>query len=222
MLTKPDLDTLSQAFPELLASDADLGAELARAGRAAELPAGAFVFHDGDPCEQVGFVLDGAIRVYKAGASGREITLYHVVSGELCMLNVSCVLSHHIYPATAVVETPLRAVLVSGACFRKWVAQSESLRKLVFSLMSSRFAEVVGLVEQVAFARTHERLADFLAERLTVGRLDMTHEQIAAELGSSREVITRLLHDLERSGAVELSRGHVALKNPERLAVARR
>ena len=146
-----------------------------------------------------------------------------MTGGELCILNVSGVLSHHVYPAAAVVEAPLRAVLVPGECFRKWVAHSEALRSLVFSIMSARFAEVVGLVEQVAFARTHERLADFLAGRLTPGeRLNMTHEQVALELGSSREVITRLLHDFERAGAVELSRGHIGLRDPGRLAAARK
>jgi CRP/FNR family transcriptional regulator len=182
----------------------------------ASLNSGDFYFHEGDICSQIALIGKGSIRVYKSGETGREITLYHVRSGEACILTASCVLAEEPYPATAEIEYQVKAVVFPAAIFRDWISRIGPVRDFVFKTLAKRVAGVMALVEEITFNKMDHRLAEFLLHRFSNkcrpnNVLELTHEQIAAELGSAREVISRLLKEFERLGAINLTRGRIHL-----------
>ncbi len=196
--------------------------EMVRSGVTRRFPAGSTLFHGGEVVEHFALVGAGRIRVYKSGGTGREITLYHVAPGEVCLLTVASILGRRGYPASAVVEEALEAVVFPGQLLHHWVEVSPAIREFVFGLFTSRLADVMALLEEIVFRRVDERLTEFLGARFREAGgsqpvLRITHEAIAAELGTAREVVSRLLKELERRGAVRLSRGRIALGDPAAL-----
>lgn len=192
--------------------------EFERAASVVSLPIGAFVFHEGDVCRQIALIGDGRVRVFKASETGREINLYHVHTGETCMLSASCLLAGVNYPATAQVEQPIHAVVFPGNVFHNWIGAKDEVRHFIFEAVAMRMTGMMTLVEEIAFGKLHRRLAEFLMHNFfNAGRpltvLHQTHEQIAAEIGSAREVMSRLLKEFERLGAIELARGRMYLRN---------
>lgn len=170
-------------------------------------------YSDGDVCAGIGLFLSGEVRVFKTGESGREITLYDVFPGETCILNASCILSHKGYPANAVALKDGEVLLVPAKVFQELIAGFDAMRQFIFSLFSQRFVEIMELLEEVAFGKMDRRLCDYLVEKSGDGILNSTHQQIANDLGTSREVVSRLLKDLERQGAIQLSRNMIQLKS---------
>jgi len=205
-----------QQFPFFRGGSPAFREEMLASGSIAEIPPKAFFFREGDEVRQFALVGSGRIRVFKSAESGREITLYHVGPGECCLLNISCLTSGSRIPATAQAETALTAFLVPGETFRDWLGRNPELRTYVFDLLANQLSMVMALVEEVAFRRMDRRLAEYLlAEGATApgsgGAVHATHEQIAVELGSAREVVSRLLKEFERMGAVVLHRGRIDL-----------
>lgn len=200
-----------QEIPEAVRAQFDASA------RIETLPARTQIFSEGDPCRAVPLLGDGALRVFMRGESGREITLYNVAPGETCLLTLVCAWSGARYAASAVVESDARAVLVPVGDFRALWEDQPAVRAFVFQLMAERVLGLMALVDEVAFRRMDSRLAEYLVQQFgtrpasTTRVLDVTHERIAAHLGSAREVISRLLKELERVGAVELGRGQIRL-----------
>ena len=187
---------------------------LAMAAVPASLEAGAMVCREGDQCGALALLISGAARVFKLAESGREITLYRIEPGECCILTASCILSARRFPAHAVVERELDAVLVPAAQVRHWMAESATWRNFLWNLLAERLAEVIGLVEEVAFRRMDRRLAAHLANQVSAdATLHATHQQIAAELGTSREVVSRILKDFEQRGWLQLARGSILLND---------
>jgi CRP/FNR family transcriptional regulator len=200
-----------QAFPVFKGSPEALVQDLLSAGRRQLVPAGKQIYSEGDSCTAIAFVISGNIRVYKIGQSGREITLYEIGPGETCILNASCILAGQGYPAHAATVEDTDLLLIPSSEFRRMVSGHEQMREFVFTLLSRRLSGVMELVEEVAFGRMDERLVEYLVERSAVGRLDTTHQSIANDLGTSREVVSRLLKDLERKGRVRLARNEITL-----------
>lgn len=174
---------------------------------------------EGDRFSGFALIGQGRIRVYKLASSGRQITLYQVGEGETCLIDMLCTVMDMPSPATAVAHTDVRALLVPPEVFRRWIRESGPLRDYVFDNLVGRLVDLMALVEQVAFQKMDRRLASFLLAglgRLAPGSpLETTHEAIAAELGSSREVVSRLLEEFERRGGVTLARGRITLTDPE-------
>lgn len=218
-MIEPQIYTrLVRLLPVLQAAGPQLGRELQQAASYARIPAGRDVFIEGDRAEAIALLLSGVVRVYKIGENGREITLYRFGEGESCILTANAILSQQTFPAIATVEKDAEAVLIPSATFREWVQRYEVWRGFVFDLLSQRLAAVMALVEEVAFRRMDARLAAFLIERSQRQRpLRITHQEIAAELGSSREVITRLLADFASRGLVRTERGAIELLDAEGL-----
>lgn len=187
----------------------ELAGELLARSRTQAVSAGAQLYLEGDACSAIVFLLEGEIRVYKIGESGREITLYRIEPGETCILNASCILGGHSYPAHASAVVKGRMLLVPAADFRYLMERYEPLRAFVFFLLSQRLAEVMELVNEVTFARLDDRLFDYLVEKSAGGILQATHQNIANDLGTSREVVSRLLKDMERKGMVSLARNTI-------------
>ncbi|MCL4306436.1 Crp/Fnr family transcriptional regulator [bacterium] len=186
----------------------------------AQLESGVMVYREGEACTRIAFVGEGSIRVYKRHEGGREITLYHVRSTESCILTTSCALTGQRYPATAEVEPehPVIAAVTSPEVFLNWVNNHQVVRDYVFNSMSQRIVDMMSLIEEITFGKMDHRIAYFLLEKFTgegtyLRSIHITHEQIADELGTAREVVSRLLKEFERSGAVELGRGRVRMVN---------
>jgi|SRR5882672_3389291 len=200
-------------IPFIAEAPSELRKAFAEAATLVHLEAGEYFLREGDMCAHFAVLVSGKMRVLKLGESGHEITLYHVAAGEACPLNVSCILSGRPVPAMARVEERVEAILVPAATFRVWIAEYESLRKFVFQMFSSRLTEVMSLVEEVAFRRMDQRLARRLVELLvdddSGGSVEITHAELAADLGTAREVISRLLKEFERLGAIRLARGRI-------------
>ena len=170
---------------------------------------GDMVFHENDTCSVLGFLLSGDIRVYMLGEEGREITLYDVLPGETCILNVACILSSTPYPARAMVVEEGDACLISSGDFRRLVDSHAEMRTFVYAGLGGRLISMMKLVEEVAFRRLDVRLRHYLLEKNEDGVLNTTHQKIANDLGTSREIISRLLGEFERKGVVSLSRNRI-------------
>jgi CRP/FNR family transcriptional regulator len=177
------------------------------------------VFRQGDPCENYYLVLEGCIRVHARAASGKEIILYRVQPGDICVLTTSCMLSGSPYPAEGVAETDVTAIALPKSEFDDLVATSGSFRSFVLSSFGNRLAGLVMLVEQVTLASIGQRLARFLLSKSGEGTLGLTltHQEIAAEIGSAREVVSRQLKSFESHGWVALGRGSVRIVDPDAL-----
>jgi CRP/FNR family transcriptional regulator, anaerobic regulatory protein len=187
---------------------------LHRAGQSAQvvsLPAGVTVFEPGSACRNYIVVLDGSVKVRLLAASGREIVLYRVASGETCVLTTSCLIQGTDYDAEAVTETAVKALLIPRAAFDEMMNGSGAFRQFIFSSFSTRLNELLGLVNEVAFGHIDRRLAAWLLARAKAGHVEVTHQAIAAELGTAREVVSRLLKELERRGLVALNRGEITV-----------
>ena len=185
--------------------------EVLAASGQVNLPAGFYPFQEGSRCEGFAFVGKGDVRVFKGSSGGREITLYHVGPGETCLLTLNAAMGNSSYPASAVVEDPVEAVAVPAESFRCWVRQQDEMRAFVFEQMAYRISDLMALIHDVVFQRMDRRVAAYLLSRRSTARrdaaLELTHGAIATELGSAREVVSRVLKELEREGAVELGRG---------------
>jgi CRP/FNR family transcriptional regulator len=176
-----------------------------------EVPAGTAVFDEHQPCRGFPFVLAGAIRVVKTAANGRELPLYRVVPGESCIISSSCLLGRADYNARGITEGPTTLALLPRALFEQLLAQP-AFRDFVFALFAERMADLMQLVEEVAFKKLDQRLAGLL---LGKGRMvHATHQQLADELGSVREMVSRLLKGFAEQGLVRLGREQVELLDP--------
>ena len=181
------------------------------------LSPGSFICREGDRCGVIPLLLSGVARVYKTNESGREITLYRIDPGESCILTTSCILSDVPFPAFAVAETEIKACVVPAETFYNWVNQIPQWRDFVFHLLTLRLSSVIEIVEEVTFQKLDVRLASYILELSEKGLLRTTHEKIATDLGSSREVISRILKEFERGGMITLSRGMLVLNDGARL-----
>jgi CRP/FNR family transcriptional regulator, anaerobic regulatory protein len=181
------------------------------------LEAGAYLLRAGESCGAVPFVLSGSLRVFKTGESGREISLYRIGPGETCILSCCCAEHRGRFPAAVLAEEDTSAAFLRGEALESLFAHSPRFRSFVLSQYASRMAEVIELVEEVAFRHLDARLKELLtAMRETQGgqTVRATHQELADHLGTSREVVSRILKDWEDRGAIALSRGEIALLSP--------
>lgn len=218
MITQTQFDHAAQALPILRRAEPQLVREFMQAAYVARIPAGRDVFAEGDRVDSIALLIAGVVRVYKIGETGREITLYRFGSGESCILTANAILSRQTFPALATVEQEAEAVIIPADTFRDWVSRYDLWRSFVFDLLSQRLANVMVIVDEVAFQRMDTRVAALLLGRSQAQNpIRMTHQEIAAELGSSREVISRILADFASLGFVQLSRGAIQVLDSEPL-----
>ena len=143
-------------------------------------------------------------------SSGREILLYRVAAGETCVLITTCLLSRSDYPASTIVEEPIRDVIIPAPVFHQLMIDSAVFRRFVMENYGSLISHLIALLDEVAFHSLDARLAKLLLECSTPN-ISRTHQQITAELGAAREVVSRQLKHFEQKGWVTLGRGHVQL-----------
>lgn len=213
MLTPQQQDEFESQFPFMVQAGDEFRRDFYAACRYVELPAEASICEEGQQCAQLALLLEGVGRVYKLSPGGREVTLYRVEAGEACVLTASCILNGDNFPAMAETETPVRAIVVAPQKVRGWICAEAQWQRFVFGLLSHRLASIISVVEEVAFKRIDVRLAEIFARSLARGdtRLQVTHAELAADLGSSREVVSRILKDFSRRGLIETGRGSIVL-----------
>jgi len=218
MINSHQFESLLNVLPILARADPVLLRELLQKAFYARIPVGRDVFIQGDRVDSIALLISGTVRVYKIGENGREITLYRFGNGESCILTANSILSQKNFPAVATVEIEAEAVMIPADTFRDWVRRFDLWREFVFDLLSERLSSVMAIVEEVAFRRMDSRLASFLiAHDLRSDVIRVTHQEIAAELGSSREVISRLLEDFSALGMISVTRGEIRLVDRESL-----
>ena len=170
------------------------------------------VFHQGDACSNYLIILDGKVKVFTRAENGREILLYRLFTGDSCVITTSCLFGNKNYPAEGKTETPVTALAIPVTQFNQAVQRSTTFRELVFSAFSSHLSELITLVEEVAFGKIDVRLAKHLIGQCDENNiLASTHQNIATELGSAREVISRQLKELESKGYIKISRGNIEI-----------
>ncbi len=206
-----NLDWLEQ-FPPLLQLEPNARDILTKSARIVEAPIGTIGYSEGGACGAYVMRLAGQSRVYKMSSSGREILLYRVAAGETCVITTTCLLGHSNYPASTVVEEPIRDVIIPSAAFNQLMIDSSVFRRFVMTNYGVLISDLIVLLDEVAFHSLDARLAKLLLDSgsSTIGR---THQLIADELGTAREVVSRQLKRFEQKGWVALGRGHVEISD---------
>ena len=208
MIDPKQFERIVQSMPFLKNADSGFVKEFQKSAFLAQIPAGHDVFLEGDRVEATALLISGVVRVYKIGETGREITLYRFGNGSSCILTANAILSRNTFPAIATVEQDAEAVMIPADVFRDWVKRYDLWRDFVFDLLSQRLSTVMAVVDEVVFHRMDRRVANLLLKRgKEENPIHITHQEIASDLGSSREVISRLLEDFISEGSVRSGRG---------------
>ncbi len=209
-------ELLLQRFPVLAGLPKEMLDRLLAQAQLLHVPAGGVLFDAGQPCRGFPLVLAGSVRVAMASPAGREILLYRVDPGQSCILSGGCLLGHADYAARGIAEEDVTLLSIPPELFQELLVAHEPFRRMVFSTYGERLAEVMALVDEVAFRRLDQRLAQLLVHRGLV--IEATHQQLADELGSVREIVSRLLRSFESRGWVRLERERITVRDPRALA----
>ena len=209
-MNTPELKSrLLQLFPVFQQLPPAAVEEIGRSATTRQVPAGAILFEAASPCTGFPMLLEGRVRVVKSAPNGREVQLYRISPGESCLLSSSCLLGGSAYSATGVAETAVTLLALPPALFHRLLAEYKPFRDYVFGLFSERLAELMTLVEAVAFHKLDQRLAALLLGKGELVRT--THQGLADELGSVREMVSRLLSNFQDRGWVELGREQIRI-----------
>jgi len=208
-------------FPELKDNRDKAWRSSAAKAMRMQVKRGSVLFRDGDTCNGYVMVVSGAIRVQKIDPQGHEIVLYRVEEGQSCMLTTTCLLAKQNYPAEGIAETDVDLVLLPLDAFDSALTESPGFRRFVMANIGHRISDLMLLLEDVAFGRKDVRLAAFLLKnaRENGDILELTHRQLAVELGTAREVVSRLIKDFERKGMVKLGRNKITLTAMDRIRI---
>jgi CRP/FNR family transcriptional regulator len=200
---------LLQLFPVFQQLPESAVDEIVRAAAQRQVEAGTILFESASPCTGFPMLLEGNVRVVKSAPSGREVQLYRVTPGESCLLSSSCLLGGSAYSATGIAETAVTLLALPPALFHQLLAEHKPFRDYVFGLFSERLADLMALVEAVTFHKLDQRLAALLLGKGELVR--STHQGLADELGSVREMVSRLLSNFQDRGWVALGREQIRI-----------
>lgn len=177
--------------------------------------AGELFFAPGDLCRGFVVVLGGVVRVEHMGANGRSVVLYRVAPGDTCVMTTACLVEGSLYRAWGYAEGEVEALVLPPAVFEVLLAEDPAFRAMAFGVFSRRLGELVLVIDELLLHRVDLRLAEWLAARAPV--VEATHQVVAAELGTAREVVSRILKDFERRGWIGLRRGAIGVLEPAQL-----
>jgi len=225
MISSVQKAEFSQHFPFIQQTSADFIDTFFDQAQLVELPAGSTILEEGQSCANLVLVTNGIGRVYKLSPSGREVTLYRIHAGESCVLTASCIMNQDSFPAMAEVEQSIRGLMVSPRNVREWFCRDPEWQRFIFGLLSHRLASIIQVVEEVAFKRIDVRLAEQFVRGMQQSGDQMikkTHAELAADVGSSREVVSRILRDFSQRELISSGRGFIEiLDRPSIEALAR-
>lgn len=215
MLSEIQQIKLLAAYPVLRQLPPQLRQIVISEGKGVNLTTGDIAFEEESPCHSYLMVTSGMVRVVKPVSNGRELFLYRVQPGDSCILTVSCLLGDCPYQARGIIESDLACVIVPRSVFLKLVEGSPEFRTYIFRFFGERVTHLMELIEAVSFRRLDQRLAQFLLKNGP--SLEITHQSLAKELGSVREVVSRILEDLRAQGVVQLDRGQIHVMDVQAL-----
>jgi len=187
-------------------------ARIAAAAAPLAAPVGAALFHPGDPCRGFVMLRQGRIRVDLVAEDGHALLLYRVAPGEACLLTTACLFAGEAYAAEGRAETAISGLLLPRPAFEALVAESAAFRAFVLAGFGQRLATLMARIEALSFRSVDRRLAEALLVRGGV-ELSVTQADLATEVGTAREVVTRRLNALARDGVLALGRGAVTIRD---------
>lgn len=206
-------------FPDLEKIKDKVWLDVLKQVKEVDIPAGVTLYRAGDTCENFVLVIDGSIRVQMVSESGNEVVLYRVEEGQSCILTTTCLFANEKYHAEGITESEVRAVTIPVKAFQMALANSDGFREFVFSSYGQRMTNLFLLIDAITFGRMDIRLADTLLMLANNNpELHITHFDLARELGTAREVISRLLKDFERRNWLQLRRGEITITDSVALA----
>lgn len=214
-MKKDEREKLFGCYPVLTQLSPDLFLRIEQESQLIRVPAGRELFHEGSPCKIFPLLFEGTIRATKCGPQGNEILLYKLNPGESCVITVVALLGQTSYPGRGTAETDLGMLAVPRALFLELILTSQPFRMFVFQFLSHRMAHLMTLIDDVAFRRVDQRLASRLL--LTESPIIITHQALADELGTTREVISRTLEAFQDSGLLRLGRKRIEILNRQAL-----
>ena len=176
--------------------------------------------HNGNECTGIILIRSGSLRLYILSDEGKEITLYRLFPGEMCMLSASCVLNNITFDVFVDAEENSECIVVGGCAYASLAERNSAAKIFALETALARFSDVMWVMQQILFMSMDKRLAIFLLDEISKTGGDtvrLTHEQIAKYMGSAREVVTRMLKYFSSEGLVELSRGGIKLVDIKRL-----
>ncbi len=179
-----------------------------------EIDPGEVILKEREFIKVVPLVLEGSIKLRKLDPTGREIIFYHIEPGESCILSITSCLHEKESHAEAIIERRTRMIVVEARDVRSWMNQFPSWRKFIVKLYYERMSELMTLLDLVIFKSVDDRLIRYLKDKAVGNEIEVTHQQIASELGTAREVISRLLKQMERDEYIALERGKIKIIRP--------
>jgi len=182
---------------------------------------GAMLHYGAGECEGLFCVMTGQLRAFVLSEEGKEITIYRLLPGNMCLFSASCMFSGLRLDISIEAEKETDLLVIPAAAYRRIMEQSPALANYTNQLMAERFSDVMWLMEQILWKSMDRRLAAFLLEEGRINRTDtitITHERIASHLGTAREVVTRMLKYLQSEGLITLARGEIRIADRRRLA----
>lgn len=214
-------EVLQATYPALAEIRDPAWFDILERARPVHVPANTLFLNEGDNCDGFVLVLEGMVRIYQLAKDGRSVTLYRVTPGDICILSLNSLVQNQPFAAFAETESAVSGLGLSAQDFMLAMRCSESFSRLMLNKLVGRYRELMSLVQDTVFNRMDMRLACLLGrlfERNRSGTLHITHQELANELGTSREVVSRTLKEFERSGCIRLSRGKIHLCSAEGLA----
>ncbi|VAW45691.1 Transcriptional regulator, Crp/Fnr family [hydrothermal vent metagenome] len=176
-----------------------------------QVPKFAQVSQAGDDCEYLIVLTKGSVKVSTTSEEGKSITLYYIYSGESCVLTASSIMNHQPFNACATTQDDSEGYMIPKQQVLSWLKTEPQWQNFMFGLLEKRMGELLNKVNQLAFNSLESRLLHWISQHPSDTTLEMTHQTIAEELASSREVISRLLKKLEQQGHVKLYRGKIII-----------
>jgi CRP/FNR family transcriptional regulator len=213
---------LARSYPLLAEIDQPELRDIIARARHLQVPAKTLLMAEGQHCEAFALLLEGSVRVYQLSEDGREITLYRSFPGDICVMTLASLIHHRPFNAYAQTETPISALALSAADFERAMAVSETFRGWILGSLTNSFCDMMQTFHGTVFDTLEMRLACLLGqlfERSGGDTLQMTHQQLAQELGTTREVISRSLKRFERQGCIRLARGQIRMAPGQRLPI---
>jgi len=198
----------------------DIKTQVQNLSQIRDLPVGAQLFQFGDPCNHYVLVLEGQVRVELASITGQQLVLYRIYTGQPCVLTTACLMSGNNYSAQAFTESQVQIALLSEPDFSSMLAESADFRQFVFDGFSERLSIMMQRTSELATYTIEQRLAAALLARCEWRddpMLEVTHDRLAVEIGTAREVVSRRLAVLESDGIIKRHRKYLEILNIDRL-----
>jgi CRP/FNR family transcriptional regulator len=220
MLNADQINQLEGLFPVFRHIAADDRRKIMAAGQITLLAKDQLLIQYHERCQYIPFVLSGILRIFKLSPNGREMTLYRIGPGETCLISIACQIKDEAFPALAQTDEDAQLFLLPVNIYHEVLEGKSAWKDFLITTLYDHLTVVIETLEAVAFDRTDRRLVLWLLDRTgkKPGILRYTHEAVAVELGTAREVVSRLLGELKNKGMVRLGRGRIEVIDPARLA----